>query len=269
MRRLLLAMLCALSVAHSVAHAEDDTACRSIADRDRGRDCAPLPRVSVDHDLRVEIFTRAGSRSFPLASATGVADDLTSSCPDGTCTCEESVQYFEFKGPVPGFRQVNAAERAAAKRMRCSIENSNVDRSAMMFAVSARLVSTAISELEYCHGCGGSCHGHTTLTTYDGKTGRVLQVRDALAPGAVDALRRHMIDYIVTDHAGEDSRASLGGILTNELATRGLLDEGIYAEHGALYVNLNSFALSCAEGSFHPVPVPRELIAPSFAALLN
>jgi hypothetical protein len=82
MQRLLLAMLCVLSFAHGIARAEGEAACTSIVERD----CAPLPRVSVDHNLRVEILTRKRSLSFPLSTAADIGDELTAACPGGKCT---------------------------------------------------------------------------------------------------------------------------------------------------------------------------------------
>ena len=42
----------------------------------------------------------------------------------------------------------------------------------------------------------------------------------------------------------------------------------LYVENGTVFVDLNSFALSCADGPFFPVPVPPALIGPAFAASL-
>src|SRR6185436_12873939 len=201
---------------------------------------------------RVEVFTRQRTIFFPVPQGEA-GEELRTICTNGKCECAEHVQFFEFKGPHPGFRQVNDIERSAASKTHCSLENANVNRDALAFAVSAHLISTAISQLEYCHGCGGSCHGSTTLATYDEQDGRLLHVGDFLRPGAAEALRRHMVDYIVRKHGTEEGRAALGRRLAQDLAKRNLLDEGIYAERGTLYIDLNSFALSCADGSFHPV----------------
>jgi hypothetical protein len=265
MLRLLLTVLCALVLAHNVAWAEGEKKCTSITERD----CAPLPRVSTGRDHRVEIFTRRRTIFFPVPQGEA-GEELRLVCTNGKCACTEHVQFFEFKGPHRGFRQVNDAERRAASRTHCSLQNANVNRDALAFALSAHLISTAISELEYCHGCGGSCHGSTTLATYDEQDGRLLQVGDFLKPGSVQALREHMADYIAGKH-GEDStnRATLRTRILAELAKRALIDEGVYAERGTLYINLNSFALSCADGSFHPIPIPPGLIKPGLAGMLR
>jgi hypothetical protein len=260
MLRLCLLALFAV-VAAGAARAEG-TVCRSITDRD----CSDgVARVTTKGNLRVEVFTRKRSVSFPLASAGEDAkEEFASSCTAGTCACDENVQYFEFKGPVPGFRQVNARERAAADAMKCSIDNSTVMRAAGMFSVEGGLVSTAVYELEYCRTCGGSCHGHTVLATYDGKTGATLLVRDAIRANAVEALRRHIVDYVLATYVDEAERAAVRVRLTTAVAERGFLDEGIYVEGGTAFINLDSFVLSCADSSFFPVPIPAALIAPNF-----
>src|SRR5690242_14793662 len=152
MRRLLIAILCALGFAHGAALADDRKACASITQND---DCADLPRVTAKGDLRVEIFTRKRQLSFPVSAAVESDEDLSAVCNGGVCTCNESIQYLEFKGPHPGFRQVNAAEHAASEKMKCAAENADVDRQITHFEVSTHLISTAADELEYCHGCGG------------------------------------------------------------------------------------------------------------------
>src|SRR6185436_19564589 len=216
---------------------------------------------------RVEVFTRQRTIFFPVPQGEA-GEELRTICTNGKCECAEHVQFFEFKGPHPGFRQVNDIERSAASKTHCSLENANVNRDTLAFAVSRSLISTAISQLEYCHGCGGSCHGSTTLATYDELDGRLLHVGDFLKPGAAEALRRAMIDFMIAKHAGEQDATSLHQRLTQDLAKRTLLDEGVYAERSTLYVNLNSFALSCADGSFHPIPIPPALIKPELAGIL-
>jgi hypothetical protein len=265
MLRLLTAILCAIVLAHSLAWAVGEKACTSITERD----CAPLPRVSTDPDLRVEILTRHRQASFPLSTAPDLSDELSAVCQGGRCLCNENIEYLDFKGAYPGFRQVNAAEHAAAIRQRCTVELSDVDRQIVRYEVTHRIVSIAAFELEYCHTCGGSCHGTTALAAFDAETGVTLRVRDALKPGAADALRRHMINFIVAKFGADAGEAYVRKQLGDELSRRPLLDEGLYAEKGTLYVNLDSFVLGCAGGSFYPVPVPPALIAPSFATLLN
>ena len=267
MLRLVLAALCALVCAYNVAWAEGGKQCASITSLN-DPDCARLPRVNVGRDHRVEIFTRQRSIFFPVPQGED-GDELRLICTDGKCECAEHVQFFEFKGPHRGFRAVNDLERSAANKTHCSLENAYVNRDALAFAVSAHLLSTAIAQLEYCHGCGGSCHGSTKLATYNADTGQALRVREILKPGTIDALRRHMIDFMVANYGSEEGRAGLRQRLTEDLSHHALSDQGVYAERGTLYVDLDSFALSCADGSFYPIPVPRDLIAPTVAALLN
>lgn len=262
MLRLLLAALCAILFAHGTAWAEQAEQC-SITKQD----CAPLPRVSTGRDLRVEIFTRQRTIWFPVPQGEA-GDELRTICAGGKCRCDEHVQFFEFKGPHPGFRAVNDADRKATSTTHCSLENANVNRDTVAFAVSAHLISTAISELEYCHSCGGSCHGRTVLATYDELDGRLLHVGDFLRPGAAEALRRHMMDYMVK-HFSEESAKGLWKRLGDDLLRRTLLDEGVYAERGTLYINLDSFALTCADGSFFPIPIPPKLIKRGLAGMLR
>jgi len=264
MLRLLLALLCVVFATDGAARAEGANHCTSITDQD----CAPLPRVNVGRDHRVEIFTRQRTISFPVPSGEA-GEELRLICTNGKCDCSEHVQFFEFKGPHKGFARINDIERSAASKTHCSVENANVARDALRFEISRSLISTAIFEIEYCHGCGGSCHGSTTLATYDELDGRLLKVGDVLKPGAAEALRRHMIDYMVAKHGREEGNASLGQRLTQDLANRALLNEGFYAERGTLYINLSSFALSCADGSFFPIPIPPQLIKPELAGLLR
>lgn len=246
------------------ARAEDAPSCTSIL----ARDCEPLTGITARGDLRVEVFVREQTTSFPLSPDD---EDYVGSCEDGKCECDEDVQWLEFKGPVSGFAQVNAAERAASQKTKCSVDNANVMRHPMHYAVSPRVVSTAVFELEYCRTCGGSCHGATALATYNAKTGAAYRVRDVVKPNALTALRRHMVDAGLAAYLPKGQHASERKILVPEIERRGagLLDQGVYVENGKVYVDLDYFLNGCADGSFYPVALPAQLIAPAFAALLK
>jgi hypothetical protein len=263
--RVLILFWCALALFGAGARAEDaEPLCTSIVERE----CTGLPRVTAKGDLRVEVLARKRSLSFPL-TGDETEEEFKASCVGGKCDCHEDVEHFDFKGPVPGFRQVNAAEAAAAAKVRCSIENSNVWRQARHFAVSPRLISTGFFELEYCHGCNGSCHGNMALTTYDAKTGRVLKLRDGLRADAVLALQQHMIGAATATATSELEKEGISRQLDSEFSSAKFLDRGIYVEKGAAYVDIDSFVvLGCAGGSFFPVAVPRVMLAPDFAVLL-
>ena len=45
--------------------------------------------------------------------------------------------------------------------------------------------------------------------------------------------------------------------------------DGLYVEGANVFINLDTFALSCADGSFHPVAIPRDFLKPAFRARLN
>lgn len=265
---LLRVVLCvaAMFAALGVAHAEGQ-ACPSITQN--GNECAALPRVTAKGNLRVEVITRKRSVTFPLSAAEDLDQDLMSSCPGGKCACDERVQHIDFKGPVPGFRQVNEFEMRAAASAKCSIENSSVVREAMHFALSVHFISTAIFQLEYCHGCGGSCHGTTVLATYNAQSGKALRLRDVLKPGAGSALASQLAADFVLAHTEVTDRERTRAGLIKELSARWLLDEGFYVERGVVYANLDSFVMGCADGSFYPVAVRADMIDPAFAALLK
>jgi hypothetical protein len=268
MLALLRFVLCvaAMIAAFGVAHAEGRP-CPSITQN--GNECVPLPRVTAKGNLRVEVITRKRSLTFALRKGDEIYEDLAPSCPGGKCGCTEYVEHFDFKGPVPGFRQVNAFEMRAAGATKCSIDNSSVVREAKHFAVSAQFISTAIFELEYCHGCGGSCHGTTVLATYDARSGKALRLRDILKPGSDEALAPQLADDFLKAHAEIADRERKRASVITELSVRPLLGKGFYVENGVVYANLDSFVMGCADGSFYPVAVRADLIDPAVAALLK
>ncbi len=263
MLRVLILSLCALALLSAGARAEEpEKLCTTITDRE----CTGLPPVTVQGDLRVEVLARKRSLSFPLLGDE-TEEEFKASCVDGKCDCHEDVEHFDFKGPVPGFRQVNAAEAAAAAKTKCSIENSNVWRQARHFSLSPAFISTAFFVLEYCHSCGGSCHGAMALATYDANTGGVLRLRDALRADAVQALQRHMINAAIGGVAQTAAEKKyLAKQLMSEFGAGQFLERGIYVESGAVYVDIDSFAvLGCAGGSFYPVAVPPAMLRAEFA----
>jgi hypothetical protein len=152
----------------------------------------------------------------------------------------------------------------AAAGMKCSIDNSAVSREAQHFAVSAHFVSTAVFELEYCRTCGGSCHGRTVLATYDAAYGATVRLRDAVPLARMAALKLRLVDAFVFANFASRDRLLQRERLLKALASRSFADDGMYVERGKVFVNLDLFALSCADGSFYPLMVPAEFLTPSF-----
>lgn len=264
MLRILFGALFLLLAAAGGAQAEGAASCQSILDRE----CEPLTGVTARGNLRVEVFVREGTAKYPMSPDD---EDYAGSCEDGKCECDEDVQWLEFKGPVAGFAQVNAAEREASKKTACSAENANVMRHPMHYAVSRQTVSTAAFELEYCRTCGGSCHGATALATYNAKTGASYRLRDVVKPNSLVALQKHVVDAGLAAYLPKGQHSSERKILVPEIERRGaaLLDQGVYVENGKAYVDLDYFLNGCADGSFYPIALPAQLIAPAFAALLK
>ena len=259
---ILLALLLFLPLAAPSARAAET--CTSIADTD----CPPPPRVTVGRDLRVEVITRKRKFTFPIPPSED-RPDLDATCPNARCVCDKFVEHLDFKGPIPAFREVNAAERRSAAAMTCTMEDMYVHRTVERFEVTKSVVSTAVHELQYCHGCGGSCHGGTILSAYDAKTGAKLTLRDAIDPGTLEAVRARLVDDFVAANFEESKRDHKRKMLNEELAQRRLLDEGLYVEPGKVFFNLSTFALGCVSGSFHPVVIPPELLTPAFRARIN
>lgn len=255
---LLAATFCTLLVLAPHARAAD---CASIADRD----CPPLPAVAVKGDLRVEIKTREGEHVYPAPPG---ESDVADACPNGKCVCREHVQHLDFKGPMPGFRQVNEDEQRASAARTCSPENAYVRRGVDRFAVTRRTVSIAIDEIEYCVGCGGSCHGRTALKSYDAKTGATLTLRDAIAPRKLETLRARLGEDFLAKYVDDRAREHQREFPSEDFARMVTLDADIYVEPGSVFVNLETFALGCAEGSFHPMQVPREFLTRAFRSRL-
>ena len=239
------------------APVEAGEACGSITQA-REQDCPPLPRVTYGPNLRVEVVTVKRSLTFPAVEV---------DCPGGKCVCDEAVQHLDFKGPVPGFAQANAGEWRAAQAMKCSAQNSNVSRDILRFAVTKAAVSTAVFELEYCHGCGGSCHGRAVLAAYDARNGAPIVLRDAVDATQLSALKARLAKDFVTKNF--DAAGAKFGMeeVSRDLASL-TLDSGLYVEGANVFVNIDTFALSCAEGPFHPVEIPAQFLRPGFRARL-
>lgn len=260
MRRLVATAVLALTLLAAGPAAAADR-CTSIAGG--LQDCPPLPAVSVGPDLHVEVKARKRVLEF------APADEDEIPCPENKCRCEEHVEHFDFKGPVPGFRAVNEVEFRAADATRCSIENATVMRTAERFAVTKRTVSTAIYQSEYCRGCSGSCRGHVRLSAYDAKTGAVLILADAVEPSRIEALTTRLVDTFVDANARTRDRVALRKMIMDDLDRRKLAKDSLYVEDANVFINLDTFALSCADGSFHPVAIPRDFLKPAFRARLN
>lgn len=265
MLRWAVAILFVLAAAPAWAEERLAAPCRSILETA----CGPPQRVTAKGNLRIEVVSAKRSVTFPLgAAADDIREEYATSCSGGKCVCNELVQYFDFKGPVPGFRQVNEVERSTARRTKCSIENSTVTREASHFAVSKVFVSTAVFELEYCRTCGGSCHGRTTLATHDAKTGKSLTVGDAITSEQLKRWKARLVQSTRTPAPSPEFVNRIAKTV-GALSRPGFRLGGIYVENGVAYVNLDTFLLSCADGSFFPLAIPAEFVTPSFATRLR
>lgn len=262
--RFVLPFLAFALLAPASASADAGALCASISQGDR-QECPPLPRVTYGPDLRVEVVTVQRNLTFPVPAGD---DELRSYCRHGKCVCSEAVQRLDFKGPVPGFARANEAEMRAASALKCTAQNSNVERDVLHFAVTKAAVSTAVFELAYCHGCGGSCHGRAVLAAYDARSGVPILLKDAIDPRQLSALKARLVGQFVMKNFTGDDRAFGLEQVGRDIASL-TLESGVYVEGAKVFVNIDTFALSCAAGPFHPVEVPAPFLTPGFRARLK
>ena len=105
----------------------------------------------------------------------------------------------------------------------------------------------------------GSCQASNLFNTYDRETGKALPLGDALDAQADLAA-------LVADLAGDfteryDATGLHKSAVEGWLRRQDLKKLGVYADADGLWVNINSFAVSCADGSLYPVRVPAKYIS--------
>lgn len=230
--------------------------CQSIAEA--SYECGSLSKTQViARGATAEIKTLyADKQTYPITvAAEDQYGDLTHYCVDQKCTCEESVKYVVVAGNGKGVYAINTRERENSELyQRCNFDYAYIQREPRYIYTSSKVVSTAIYELVFGRTSNGSCHGGIKLTTYDVNSGKPYLLGDVISKKDLAKLKAELSATFAAKHS--TTAKNIADTITDQ--------SGIYIENNNIYVNLDSFILGCADGSFFPIPIPQNLILPEF-----
>ncbi len=232
-----------------------------------------------DREVKIELQDiTEDDRDWAIACDTAQCACSGGECTcEGSCSCSEGVYHLAFSGEARGLPGINAAEQQAAAGMQCSVADAFVTRQPMFAYASPVFVSKLIYNVNYCRGCGGSCHGNVTMATYDAQTGREVKLADAVAEKDLPALRKVLEQAFVERHvkkegtSGEQEKhiTHVKKSLPEHVRKNTEPGSPVYVEKGRLFVNIGGYVLSCSDGPFHPLEIPVAFLHEDFRQLLQ
>ena len=238
--------------------AADD--CSSIVDKK----CEWEKALVISRDIEVKVST-FGKHTVDYSIIKNV-NNISSNCPQGKCTCEESSGSVFFSGKPEGLPLINEQEKKRAENYRCSAAKAFARHIPQFVYASSRLVSVASYNLNYVRDVTKSCHGEHPFVTYDTQSGKEYLLKDIMLGNGELTL----IDALVADFAtryGEQEGMDIDSIkqsVQKYLIENPPENSGFVVENGKIYTNIGSFVFGCSSGSFYPVEVPEYFINPEF-----
>lgn len=184
------------------------------------------------------------------------------------CHCQESVKYVRVDGESDGIRRINAAEKKIAESYECSADDSGVGRSILALYTHPGFLSLATFQEHYCQGCGGSCHGNHTFTTFDLRRGTAYVLADIVDMTQKDSLFNALADQFLKkfgDRIDPNEQQKLRKSVMTILSKIDFQKDSVYLERSKVFVNVEDFIFSCADGNLFPIQIPASFIKADFA----
>ncbi len=188
------------------------------------------------------------------------------------CVCDANVTYPTV---VRGERaeSVNQAFKKIAQDYACNRDTAIARLTYEVTFNVGSTVSAVFDGYSMGTGAGGSCHSAVRAMTIDVQTGHVLALREALEEAQEASIRQSIVNYVklyFLDRRGDGPEVVQGRLteLNNSLS-KNLWDRGFYIRDRQVFINLNDYILSCAEGPSFAVPIPRQYIKAETLELLQ
>lgn len=185
--------------------------------------------------------------------------------------CESDVRYPVLTGTDEHIKHVNKAFLNLAEGSRCSSYYTVATLSPEVIEQSGTIISVLFHQMLYPWGGNGSCHGRWVPMVFDLQSGQQLSLKDVLDETDYPAVRKYVLSEL--ESFSIDDR-KIDSYMLSDMAIR--LDKeltgfGFYIQNGHVYIELNSFLLSCADGNHLPVRLPSRFIreAPQTLSLLR
>jgi hypothetical protein len=223
----------------------------AFASRDSDGSCAAARKDCP------EVAKRVGQDSFWGEYYAAVCLESNKS----KCVCSADVVYPVLTGKEAS-PAVNTALKKIAQGYVCTKELAITSLGYEVVFNSDQIVSIVFDGYGRATGGQGSCHSQVLAITANTGAGKVYKLEDVLKREESQAITDSMVNYVTTYFA---SRASKEDASRLESSVRQSLKErlwnlGFYLKDRLLFVDLDEYILSCAEGPSFPVPIPSRFI---------
>lgn len=213
------------------------------------------------------IQVQQGEIKFPISAADRrilIDDGYTIAEKQHDVSCQADVKAVALdERQFPGSRRLNDLILKQAQAAACAKEFREAKFIPESIVLENNLISILFYRLQYPAGGNGSCHGGWQTVTADVRGGYVYMLSDLLDDKQLSAFYVYMSEKL--SQLGEpDSRPSTKSIdLIIEELKNNPDKFGFYLQQGKLFLEVNSFLLSCAEGNHFPVEIPLQFIRKS------
>lgn len=238
-------------------------------------------------------------RSFHYPMKLADRDQYVRYCPQSVCTCESDIEYVRLLGTAntDALNLINRRLRSDAERLSCKYRDQTDLMHQRVTYLSNHLFSVIEQWYSQMTATGGSCHGSSATHTFDVATGKEYVLGDIIGKGSVSELRSNLSASMVAglqrqkdEQAYESLKGAAWGpddpLLKNfkplpeppkdreqdlatarqaltQLTDEELLAASLFIENGHVFIDIEGYYFSCAEGSFHPAEIPSALITPA------
>jgi hypothetical protein len=204
------------------------------------------------------------------------------SCKNGTVECEEEIQYVQFqmlKNVAPSAKEnierVNKEQRQIIEEHHCKSNSAIVRFTPRYIYAHYPLISIIYHNLDYCLGCGGSCHSHDVVYTYnientfDGPLTMESILRREDYRRLKIILLKKLKERLALTKEQEQLWDQIHQKQVSDSLDKDFWQNGFFLEKGKIMVNIDGYFKSCADGSFNPVEIPQEFLRSEFVEKLK
>jgi hypothetical protein len=243
--------------------------------------------------VRTVVFSN-GKIPFRLKSAEAKSN-YAAVCKGNICYCDSDVEYVQIESgaATQAIAAINTQLKKDAQSPRCKYLDA-VDTVKEQVTYLSRHFLSVVEHVEsVAWTASGSCHGHSSVHTFDLISGKEYHLGDIISASSVPAVRAFLPEAVVRGYElqlDEEIRADLrenslphDPQLTNykhyaeppadrnrdlesarkavqSLSDGDILNEPFFLKDHQAYLNVEGYYFSCAAGEFRPAEIPNEII---------
>jgi hypothetical protein len=172
---------------------------------------------------------------------------------NGKYDCDSDVKFIQIRYQSPFRDYINQRLKMGAEAARCQEDIDESYVSPTVTFSSPQLISVQYEITRLSTGGNGSCHTQYKYLTFDLQTGKEYKPADLLRAADFPKIKNDIIDFFKSQEN-----------LSLELLESHLDDDfwalDIYLDNGSLYIDMNDYLRSCADGPHFPFPISRKYL---------